>query len=398
MNDLFIKKYGINNRCVNFENPTGAKGKAGTQNGGVKGHAAEKLMSGESKVLFDIQGQGVIDYIWTTFKTFDGRVLPSELLRGIRIDMYWDGADKPAVSVPIGDFFGIANGRLGSYETVINSCPGERAFNSYIQMPFLNGAKIIVTNESEVDVRRFFYTVNYRLVELDKDEILYFHSAWRRERRTRLGEEFEILPKVDGMGMFLGTNLGIIKNTLYGDAWWGEGEVNIYLDGDKEFPTLLYTGVEDYIATGWGISAPNHRFHGCLINDPKKNQFCFYRYHIPDPVYFYEGCRVTMEVLGGGLKSYLMTLTKNGVSIHGVRATDRLSNDIKFLEFKPSIQIEDETVADTSYCLFYREDDWCATSYFYLDRPENGLPPLAEYCERVAGLEQKECEKTMELE
>jgi hypothetical protein len=26
--------------------------------------------------------------------------------------------------------------------------------------------------------------------------------------------------------------------------------------------------------------------------------------------------------------------------------------------------------------LFYREDDVCATAYFYLDKPENGLPKI----------------------
>jgi hypothetical protein len=36
---------------------------------------------------------------------------------------------------------------------------------------------------------------------------------------------------------------------------------------------------------------------------------------------------------------------------------------------------------------FERADDWSAVAYFYLDRPENGLPPLAPVAERVAGLE-----------
>jgi hypothetical protein len=38
---------------------------------------------------------------------------------------------------------------------------------------------------------------------------------------------------------------------------------------------------------------------------------------------------------------------------------------------------------------FERSDDWSAVAYFYLDRPENGLPPLAPVAERVAGLEER---------
>jgi hypothetical protein len=33
--------------------------------------------------------------------------------------------------------------------------------------------------------------------------------------------------------------------------------------------------------------------------------------------------------------------------------------------------------------LFEREDDWSSCAYFYLDRPENGLLPLAPVAERV---------------
>lgn len=36
--------------------------------------------------------------------------------------------------------------------------------------------------------------------------------------------------------------------------------------------------------------------------------------------------------------------------------------------------------------LFEREDDWCATAYFYLDKPSNALPAIEPYEKRIAGL------------
>ena len=36
-----------------------------------------------------------------------------------------------------------------------------------------------------------------------------------------------------------------------------------------------------------------------------------------------------------------------------------------------------------------RVDDYSATAYFYLDRPENGLPPIAPGEERLADLREK---------
>lgn len=35
---------------------------------------------------------------------------------------------------------------------------------------------------------------------------------------------------------------------------------------------------------------------------------------------------------------------------------------------------------------FYRSDDVAAVAYFYLDRPENGLPAIAAAAERLADL------------
>ena len=41
------------------------------------------------------------------------------------------------------------------------------------------------------------------------------------------------------------------------------------------------------------------------------------------------------------------------------------------------------TVAANSYGLFERHDDWSNCAWFYLDRPENGLPALAPVAERL---------------
>ena len=54
------------------------------------------------------------------------------MLRGIRIDMFWDGADLPAVSAPLGDFFGQGLGRCATFESALFSNPEGRSFNSYV--------------------------------------------------------------------------------------------------------------------------------------------------------------------------------------------------------------------------------------------------------------------------
>ncbi len=41
---------------------------------------------------------------------------------------------------------------------------------------------------------------------------------------------------------------------------------------------------------------------------------------------------------------------------------------------------------EKGYGLFERHDDGSSRAYFYLDRPENGLPPLPAVQARIAGL------------
>ena len=51
------------------------------------------------------------------------------MLRSLRIQFYWDGAAKPAVDVPLGDFFGVGLGQKVKFQTTLFSDPEGRSFN-----------------------------------------------------------------------------------------------------------------------------------------------------------------------------------------------------------------------------------------------------------------------------
>ena len=74
--------------------------------------------------------------------------------------------------------------------------------------------------------------------------------------------------------------------------------MKVYLDGDQQLPTLNGTGTEDYIGTGWGQGSYAQRYQGCLVADQEHMQYCFYRYHVPDPIYFRKEARVTIQQIG----------------------------------------------------------------------------------------------------
>jgi len=380
---LFTFPTGVETGWASFENPGAEKGQGGQLNRGAKGRPAERLGAGEEVALLDVTGPGIVDRMWITVSDRS-----PQMLRSLRIEMYWDGSDGPAVSVPFGDFFGVGLGRTAAFENVFFSNPEGRSFNCAIPMPFRTGARIVVRNESPDDLPMLFYDVNFRKVPGWSDEVLYFHAFWHRDPETTLKVDHEILPKVTGRGRYLGANLGVVANPLYEGSWWGEGEVKVYLDGDGDLPTLVGTGTEDYIGTGWGQGAYAHRFQGCLVADTDRDEWAFYRYHVPDPVYFGSDCRVTIQQIGGNQKPVVVRLMEEGVSlipitIHEVDTLHLL------LEKEPVPELGDPGLPD-GWANFYRSDDVSSTAYFYLDRPTSGLPALQPVSERVAGLPEEE--------
>lgn len=361
----------IESRWASHENPTGEKGKGGKARGGRKGAAWFTLEANEEAVLAETHGRsGMLRRIWITINERCW-----ETLRGVILEIYWDGAEKPAVHAPIGDFFCHGIGRMAVVKNALFSSPEGRSFNCFIPMPFKTGMKVLVKNESGRQVKHFYYDVDYTLGDKWENTNLYFHCWFNRENPTTARKDFEILPFIQGAGRYLGVNLGVRCNTeRYFQTWWGEGEVKVYLDDDDKYPTLCGTGVEDYVSTAWGQDYYYDLYHGSQIYDKENMEIACYRFHIPDPIYFHDNIRVTIQQIGG------------------IDTNDEL-NKAKFYFYETTTGYEYESVnggkinfpeidgKNVMPELFEREDDWSCCTYFYFERPENDLPiiPTQKY-------------------
>lgn len=376
--ELYDIPDGKATRWASFENAKAEKGGGGKENKGAKGHPFERIPAGKSLDLLDIDGSGTIKRIWLTISDRS-----PEMLRALTIKMFWEGSDKPAVAVPLGDFFGLGLGQKTAFENKLFSDPEGRSFNCFVPMPFQKSARITITNESDKDLDAIFYDINL-LKENHEGELFYFHAYWNREKNTTLGEAFKILPKINGKGRFIGTNMGIVTNKLYKDTWWGEGEVKIYIDGDSNFPSLVGSGTEDYVGTAYGQGTYNHMFQGSLLADKEEGAFAFYRYHIPDPVYFYGDIKVTIQQMGGAPRDVVRKLVENGADLIPV-TIDHAPNFTKLFELENAPKLEDKDFPD-GWTNFYRSDDVSATAYFYLNKPYSDLPPLQTVELRTANL------------
>ena len=97
---------------------------------------------------------------------------------------------------------------------------------------------VVIANESSENLTHIFYDINLTLLDKWNEDMLYFHCYWNRENLTTLGKDYTVLPEIKGEGRFLGVSFGVNPNPAYRGSWWGEGETKIYLDGDKDLPSL----------------------------------------------------------------------------------------------------------------------------------------------------------------
>lgn len=352
-------------RLSSFENPNGVKGSGGKTNKTAKGNAFEFMEPGETKNLLDIKGEGTIQRIWLTI---DHSALK---LRSLRLQFFWDGSSKPAVDVPLGDFFVYNLGKQVAFETALFSSGEGRSYNCYIPMPFKKAAKVLLINEGKERVK-LYYDIDFLLHKLPSNA-LYFHAYWNRQQSAQLGDDYILLPKVEGKGRFLGISVGLNTDTSYGKSWWGEGEVKMYLDGDSKYPTINGTGAEDYIGSAWGLGTFINTYQGCTIANDSTGQFCFYRWHIPDAIYFNKDIKVAIQQIGGWMKNDMKKLYQRGanfkaVTVDGPRFVRLLDMD------KPPLLTDPDF--PEGWVNFYRIDDYSSVSYFYLDKPASSLPAL----------------------
>ena len=222
-----------------------------------------------------------------------------------------------------------------------------------------------LTNESRNLPANIFYCIEVGFnMELPED-CLYFHCIYQPERKTTLGEDFEILPKVSGAGRFLGTNILMRDGEGNHNTWFGEGEVKVYLDGDEKYPTLAGTGTEDYILSAWGQKEFYNMYSGCtMFQEDLEGRLVtqFYRLHIPNPVYFSQDCRVTIQQMAGGELGRVRQVMNRGAKIKVVTASDFQGN----FYGEDTVDINNP---DLGWVNFIREDYLSSVAYLYLDRP-----------------------------
>ena len=115
-------------------------------------------------------------------------------------------------------------------------------------------------------------------------------------------------------------------------------------------------------------------------------QWAFYRYHLHDPVYFDRDCRTALQTIAGCPREKAIELQKQEAPFVPVSIDSGGAGKFTGLLDPPYPSDLADPSSPEGWCKFYRQGDWSATAYFYVDRPEAGLPALAFVDSRTAGL------------
>jgi len=299
-------------RSISPENPTGEKGKGGmavpdpekfpfspaASDLGQKWkvNPFNKVKSGETLTIMDVDGPGVIQHIWLVADPAKGR---SHIIR-----FYWDHEETPSIECPVTDFFAVGHNKFAPVNSLAVVNNKASALNCYWPMPFHRHARITFTNEDQDELGLLTYQITYAETSVPENAGT-FHAQWRRAVTDRSNPDYVIVDGLKGKGKYAGTFLAY---TQLSDGWFGEGEIKFYMDGDGEFPTLCGTGTEDYFGASFGFpELYSTAYVGNVLEvsgaqgaekyaGPAK--WSLYRWHIMDPICFDEDLRVTIQALG----------------------------------------------------------------------------------------------------
>ena len=299
--DLTRLKSGVTNKRISSFDKTGGNN-----------DRLENIETGESRVIFDVAGAGMINHIWITIAP-----PPPQLSRNdIILRMYWDGEQQPSVESPIGPFFGQGWDESYNHSSLpLAAGPREgRGLVSYFVMPFSDGARIEIENDTGQKISAFYYYIDYlELDELDSD-VGRFHAWYNKELTEALpdgenewsllgpqgtnpsGDDNYLIADIEGKGQYVGVNYYVHSPS---PMWYGEGDDMFFIDGEEWPPSLHGTGTEDYFNTSWSPkSSFSHPFYGySRVNEDVGwlGRTHVYRFHIVDPVYFDQSLRFSIE-------------------------------------------------------------------------------------------------------
>ena len=254
---------------------------------------------GETQVLMDEKGPGVITHMWITFLGPEpqgwapkGAANHQEML----LRIFYDDSKRPAIEAPVGDFFANCFGKRSEVSSLAVIVEDADSYNCYWRMPFRKSVRIEIENQSDKPIALLYYNIDWIKKEKLPDDTPYFYAQYRQEYPVEKGKDYVVL-ETRGKGHYVGTVLAVRTRS---PAWFGEGDEKVYIDGEGK-ASIWGTGTEDYFLSAWGLKITSTPYFGVPCFDQwgiVGGHTSAYRWHINDPIVFNTGVKVTFEHFG----------------------------------------------------------------------------------------------------
>ena len=252
------------------------------------------LEAGKSVTLFESAEPGrVVAIRLTPASAFAGTD------RSLVLKATWDGDAKPAILVPVGDFFGYSFGDP-SARSLLVGVENDTAY-AYFPMPYDRSARIEISSERRSGPPVTFSSEVISTSEERQKSEGRFYARWNRENPVPRGEPFKFVD-VKGRGQLVGVILQA-QGLESGQTLFFEGDDEATLDGDL---TVHGTGSEDFFNGGW-YDIPgrwNGRFSlplsGALDYQKSLGRTGGYRLMLSDAYVFHKNLKLTIEHGGEG--------------------------------------------------------------------------------------------------
>ncbi len=259
-----------------------------------------RILGGAEVKWFDVSGAGTLETFAIKVDVPDGisPLSESHLWRQLVLRFWWDGASHASVDVPLGDFFCNA-----FHRREFSSLPVAYVDGAYVcrfPMPFKNGAKVEIRNDSKLDLN---VSVRWRWNRgVHEGDVNYFHSRWNSA--VSQGIPYNLL-NTTGEGHYVGCFL--LPIGMDGSWFIVEADDYTFLDGEQT-PTILGCGMEDYFNGAWYYLG---LFDNALCGLTEKAPVHLeqYRFMLGDPIAFKEGIQANWEFgHGNQSKGYMSSV------------------------------------------------------------------------------------------
>jgi hypothetical protein len=226
-----------------------------------------------------------------------------EIVNSLWIKITYKDQLEPAVYAPISSFFGF--GEYGMFETLglMTGLKADGTMYFYYPMPFEEGIKIELYNESNTNLNDIDFNLTYENNYFKKGTYGYFKVNYLThvhgtEISLKHGEPITFL-NVEGSGKVVGLTHSA-SGAYFGihSRFYLEGDEQIYIDGSRSH-SFHGTGTEDFYNGGWyfkngvqtnptfGQSTHNYRNN--------RDRTVMFRSLISDPIVFRESIDFKME-------------------------------------------------------------------------------------------------------